>query len=312
MAKFLYIQDGHCSGRNSINRLGDYFSDWLKKWDEIISIAKKNKCQAILDGGDLFESKNASYSIIDEIADRIEKAEISVYSLLGNHVMEFGHVENSKNSALYHLQKRSKYFKRLIDYYDKTIHIVGIDYEFGIEEKLKVYPLLDFGSGINEEKKWKIGIVHALVTPKKFFENVSYVTPEQLKTNADLILLAHYHHPFEKKIKNTTFLNIGCFGRLNINEAKIQPSVLLLDTNNRSWEIIPLRSAKPANKIFDLSKYEEIKKQNKSIDDFINSLNSAEWVKLDVLGQIERFAKDNGFGKEVVDYILEKVENKNE
>jgi len=302
--KFLYLQDGHFTLKNSLNRLGDYGQDWLKKWDEILSIAKKNKCEAILDGGDLLESKNASYSVIDEIADRTEKAEIRVYSLLGNHAMESGHLENSQNTALYHLQKRSKYFRYLTQIIDTNYKIQEIEYCFGIEEELKNKGLI-FDKLYKD--RFKIGIIHALVTPKKFFKNASYVTPEQIKTNADLVLLAHYHHPFEKKIGKTTFLNIGCFGRLNINEAKIQPSVLLLDTDKRSWEVIPLKSAKPAKEIFDLSKYEELKKQEKSIDEFINTLNSTEWVKLDILGQIERFAKENKFGQEVVDYILTKV-----
>ena len=68
--KLLYIQDMHLKGKNSRNRLGNYFDDCLKKIDEVIKIAKASKCSAILDGGDLFESYNPSYSVLDSLADR--------------------------------------------------------------------------------------------------------------------------------------------------------------------------------------------------------------------------------------------------
>ena len=297
------MSDGHLQGKNSINRLGDYFADWLIKFEEILSLAKKNKCEAILDGGDLFEGKNPSYSVIDAMADLVEQYKIPVYSLLGNHCMDSGHIENSKDTGLYHLQKRSGYFKYMPHIKcEQKYEIRPIEYKFGIEFELK-----DNGLGFSDTKRWKIAIIHALVTPKKFFENASYVTPEQISTNGDLILCGHYHHPFKKIVNGTEFLNIGCVGRLNINEANIEPSVLILDTDKRDYEIIQLKSAKKSTEIFDLSKYEELKKQEQSIDEFINTINSSEWVTLDVLGQIEKFAKENKFEKQVVDYILRKV-----
>lgn len=310
--KFLYFQDFHIAGRNSKHRLGNYFEDCLLKLDEIISIAKENKCDFLLDGGDLFETDKPSYNILDIVADKIEKAEIPVYSLFGNHAMSYGHIENSNATGLAHLQKRSKYFKRLIDYYDKTVHIVGIDYEFGIEEKLKDYPLLDFMSAVGEEKRWKIAIVHALVTPGKFFDNTSYIDVKDIKTNADLVLLAHYHHPFKKIIGKTTFLNIGCCGRMNINEAKIEPSVLLIDTNTKNYKVIKLISTKSSHEIFDLKKYEELKDNKKDIQEFLNALRDVNFQSMDIAQQIFKIGNEQNIEKNVIDYVLQKVnENRN-
>lgn len=310
MAKFSYIQDGHCKGISSQNRLGNYFEDWLIKLDEILNIAKENRCDAILDGGDLLEVKNPAYNVLDEIADRIEKVGIPFYSLHGNHALHCGHIENSINTGLTHLQRRSKLFHYLDRIEGIDWQIVGFDYFFGIEDKLK-----KDGIYWNEEigKNWKIAIVHAMVTPKNFFKDASYILPKQIKTNADLVLCAHYHAPFKKIINNTTFLNIGAFGRLNINEAEIEPSVLLMDTDKRDYEIIKLKSAKSSDKIFDLSNYEKIKEQIKSIDSFLNSLNNVKFNELSVLGQIEKIGKENSVEKKVVNYLIEKSEKiKNE
>lgn len=312
--KFLFFTDAHIKGTNSRNRLGNYFEDLLLKFDELISIAKENKCNAILDGGDLFESDKPAYSVLDELADRIEKAEIPVYSLFGNHCLRFAHIENSNNTGLMHLRKRSKFFRYLSDLQGENFIIQGIDYSFGIEDELKSKEIILSSSKENDKTdKWKILILHALVVPEKFFDNVSYLTPDQLKTNADLILLGHYHQPFKKEIGKKTFLNIGCFGRDNINEAKIHPSVLLIDTDKRSYDIIKLKSAKKADEIFDLSKYEELKANKKDIKEFIDSLRDIDLQSMDLGQQVVKIGKEQKIEQSVIDYILTKLESvKNE
>ena len=149
-----------------------------------------------------------------------------------------------------------------------------------------------------------------MITPTKFFEKTFYVMPEQIKTNANLVVCGHYHTPFYKKVGNTEFVNIGCIGRLNINEAKIEPSVLLLDTDKRNWKIIKLKSAKPANQIFDLDHYDELKKEEKSIEDFINSLKSVNFQGMELGEQIVKGGKENNVKQTTVDYLLEKLNEK--
>lgn len=310
MSKYLVFSDFHVQGVNSRNRLGNYFEDCLKKLDEILSIAKENKCDAILDAGDLLEVKNPAYNVIDEIADRVEKNNIPIYSLFGNHCMHSGYIENSSNTGLAHLQRRSKLFNYLNSIECNLYKIEGFEYRVGVEEDIKkngIFIQSPITKEVDQYEGWNIAIVHAMITPTKFFDQVSHVQCKDIKTNADLILCGHYHTPFYKKIENTEFLNIGCCGRLNINEAKIEPSVLLLDTEKRSYEIIKLKSAKKGSEIFDLSKYEEIKENERSIDEFIASLNSATWQASDLNSQIEIIAKEQNVEKEVIEYVKEKI-----
>jgi len=308
--KCLIFSDGHAQGINSRNRLGNYFQDWLLKFDELLSIAKDKNCDMIIDTGDLFESNKPSYSVLDEIADRVEKNKIPIYSLFGNHCEAYGNLKNSNDTGLMHLQKRSKLFCSLTNDFPPFpdemqadgYEIKAIDYEFGIEEKLKNNPIY-----FNEGKYLKIIITHALITPNKFFDTVSYVTPEQIKTNADLVICSHYHIPFCKKVGNTEFINIGCFGRLAINEAKIEPSVMLLDTDKRYYEIIKLKSAKKGTEIFDLSKYNELKANEKSIQEFLDSLKSSNLQNMDLKQQIIKIGKDNNVKQKIIDNLLDKI-----
>ena len=305
--KFLYFQDFHIKGKNSKNRLGNYFEDLLLKFDEIINIAEENNCDSILDGGDLFESEKSSYSVLDSIADKIENSKIDIYSLFGNHAMSYGHIENKEGTGLAHLQKRCKYFK----YFDRKKYlgnqfekfdIKTIEYDFGIEDKIKKENYI-----FEDNTAWNILVIHALVTPGKFFDNVSYIQLKDIKTNANLVLIAHYHKPYTKKIGDTTFLNIGCCGRDNIDEANIEPSVVLLDTNERSYRVIKLKSAKKANEIFDLAKYEELKANKKDIKEFLNSLKDINFQSMSIAQQIAKIGKEQKVDKEVVDYLLGKI-----
>lgn len=304
MSKFLYFQDGHVKGKNSVNRLGNYFEDWLIKFDELLSIAKENKVEAILDGGDLLDSPEPSYRILDEIADRVEKTGITIYSLFGNHAQRYQSNEHSKYTGLAHLQKRSEYFKYLNDDLGyKKVNIKGIEYSYNIEEELKTDGIIVEGN----KDVWKIAIVHAFVCPKKF-PYATHVVCDDIKTNADIVLVAHYHSQWEKKVGNTLFKDIGCFGRNSITEANIKPTVLILDTDKRSIEEIKLKSAKKAEEIFDLDKVNELKENDKDLEQFIKSLESTEFQSTNIKDVITEISKEKEIDKNVIDLILQKME----
>jgi len=299
MSKILAFSDLHLKGKNSTYRLGKYKEDILLKVDEILSLAKKYKVEYILDNGDILENESPSYSIIDALADRVESAKIPLYSLLGNHCMLYANIENSKGTALTHLIKRSKYFNYLDKIEGDDYVIKGYEYRTNIEKEIK-----EKGLFFDETDKWKIGIVHALVMEKPFFKDVSHVVCKDIKTNFDLLLLSHYHHPFRVKTKTTEFLNIGCCGRLNINEHNVEPSVILLDTEKRDYKIIKLTCAKKGEEVFDLTKYNELKENKKDIKEFIASLNSVNFQSLNITEQIFNICEE----KDIKDYLTLKME----
>ena len=299
--KFLDCSDLHGKAKNPISRLDDYPSSWLNKIDEIIQISQKEKCELVIVNGDVFDSYSISNVLLDEFIDRIENQKIRWKIVVGNHDLIGANWENSKASTLAHIFRRSKKISMLQTIQSKDYLIQGYHYHFGIEQKIN-----EEGLKHNLKNYFTIAIPHALITVKPFFENVSQVLAKDLKTNYDLILCGHLHTKFDETIKGTRFLNLSSIGRTAINEQH-QPEVAIINTETRDIKKIQLKSAKPAKEIFDLSKYEELKKQEQSIDEFINTINSSEWVTLDILGQIEKFAKENKFEKKVVDYILRKV-----
>lgn len=302
MSRFLYFQDGHISGKNSVNRKGNYLQDWLIKFDELINIALENEVTAILDGGDLFHSPIVSYSVCDEIVDRIEKSGLTYYCLFGNHAERYHSIEHSYDTTLAHILRRSKNFQYMPHLKcGNQYEILPIEYSHNIEEEIK-----EKGIYFKDTKRWKIAIVHAFITTKSF-PFATHVVCDDIKTIADLVLVAHYHSVWEKKVGNTQYLDIGCFGRNSVTEADIEPSCVLLDIEKRSYKIIKIKSAKKGSEIFDLEKINDIKANDVSLEQFIKSLESTEYQGQNIKNIIIHLAKEKNIKKEIVDLVLNKI-----
>jgi len=303
MSKLIYFQDGHYKRINSANRIGDYSRDWLLKFDEILQIAKKYKAEAILDGGDLLDSPEPAYRVLDDIADRVEAVKIPIYSLFGNHAERYHSMDHSKYTGMAHLQKRSAYFKYFNKMTGEDFHVECVEYSHDVEEKLKEDGIQILGV----DDKWKIAIVHAFVCPKPF-PYACHVVCDDIKTNADLVLVAHYHSVWGKQVGGTQYLDIGCLGRNSITEANIEPSCVLLDTENRSYEIIKLKSAKKASEIFDLTKIEEFKELDTNMQHFIQSLESVNFQGQSIEAIIKSVAEQEKVDSSIVSLIMDKIE----
>lgn len=304
--KYLYYQDAHCSGKNAINRKGDYFADWLLKFDELISIAKANKVEAILDGGDLLHHPLVSYSVCDTIIDRIEQSGLKYKCLFGNHAERYHSKEHSFDTTLAHILRRSKNFEYLNYIIGNDYVIFGKEYSHDVEQQIK-----EHGLWFEPEAPvdlWKVAIVHAFICPKPF-PYASHVVCDEINSNdINLVLVAHYHAQWSKKVGNTQYLDIGCFGRNSVTEANIEPSCVLLDTDKRSYEVIKLKSAKAGHEVFDLEKLESLKTKEGNLDIFIQSLESTTFQGTSIQNIIENVAKEKEIDKEVVNLILQKIE----
>ena len=306
--KILYCTDLHIKGKNPCNRLDNYYESCLSKLDEIISIANKNKCEFVLCGGDVFDSPNVSNTVIDDFMDRIEASKKPWYITPGNHDLIGHNWELSKASALAHIFRRSKKInKKLmleddeIFEYNQSTYIEMIEYNHNIENNLKENGLIT-----NSKADFKIAVVHAFITIKPFFKDVSHICAKDLNTNYDVILCSHFHMEFDEVINGTRFINPNSIGRTSIKE-RHQPQILILDTVTREIEKIQLKSAKPANQIFDLAKYNELKGQKKGIEDFISSLKNLNFQGMEIGTQIVNIGKKDKKYDKAVKYLLDKI-----
>lgn len=301
--KLLYLQDFHLLFKAPINRKDNYYLSMLLKLDEILSIAKKNNVTMVLDGGDFFESPIVANTIVDDILDRIESYKISWLFLFGNHCQIGHHLENSKATSLAHIIRRSKFAEYLDTLEDNDFFIKGYEYGHNCEEKIKEEGLFHDRKG----KNLTIAIVHALITEKPLPYSAMHLCYKQIKTNYDYILVAHNHHPFKFELNNSTIWDIGCIGRRKIDEQNITPSVLLIDTSTKKFEIIKLKSAKNGIEVFDLEKIKKAKVFESNMDLFIDSINNLKLQSLDVRGKVIEVGKRIKETKEVIDCVIKRI-----
>ena len=296
--KGLIFSDAHIGGRNPRSRLDNYYQSCLSKFEEILSVSKD--CDFIISAGDLWDSPIVANTIVDDILDRIDTNKKDFFVTFGNHDLQGYNVEASKATSLAHMIRRSKYVKHLNEIEDSNIYIKGYDCQFGGEEKLKEEGL------IHGKDKKSIAITHQFLTIKPFHPQVSHIVAKDLKTDYDVIICSHFHQEFDKVVNGTRFVNLSSIGRTSINEQH-QPQVAIIDTDNLEIQKITLKSAKPSNEIFDLTKYEELKENERDIKEFISLLNSAKFQSCDIANQIELIGKENKVEKEIIDYLLEKI-----
>lgn len=300
--KSLYLQDFHLLFKAPTNRCNNYYQSMLLKLDEILYIAKKNNVSYIVDGGDFFESPIVANTIVDEVLDKIEKNKIEWKMLFGNHCQIGHHLENSKGTTLAHMIRRSKFVNYLDTIENNNYYIKGFEYEHNCEEKIKKEGLYH-----NKKDKLTLAIVHALITEKKLPYSVLHLCYKDIKSNFDYILVAHNHHPFNLRIKNTNILDIGCCGRRKIDEKDIMPSCLLIDSDTKEQKIIELKSAKPANEVFDLKKVAEKKEFEEDINNFIESLTNVKLEGLDIRGLIEMVGKEKKINPLVIEETIRRI-----
>ncbi|KKM06027.1 hypothetical protein LCGC14_1748100 [marine sediment metagenome] len=303
--KFIYVQDTHIKGINPINRKGSYYEDIMAKLTEVLELANGNNVDYIIHGGDLFDSSNVSNIMVDEFIDEVEQTGIPFYIVPGNHD-EIGHNwELSKSSSLAHIFRRSKLIKELTLLWDEGGVINGFKYYHNIEQTLAGEKGLICS---HPNSPFKIATIHALITKAPLMPSIMHIPIKEVKTDFDVVLVAHNHLQWSIIEQNgTKFVNIGALGRTGIDEADITPTVALIDTETREIRLIPLKSAKPKEVVFDLEKVAQKKQFDGEIDKFISSLDSAKFQSLDLRGLIEFLSKKNNIEKEVKDEVIRRI-----
>lgn len=72
-------------------------------------------------------------------------------------------------------------------------------------------------------------------------------------------------------------------------------------------KIIPLECTKPAEQVFDLEKIRQGKAFEASIDNFITSLDNVKFQGLNLRGMLEEIGQHQGYDKEIIKEIIDRI-----
>ena len=302
--KLLNLNDTHISGTNSIRRIGNMYEDFMLKLDETIELSKS--CDMVIHSGDLFHTSLVANNIVDDVVDKIEAVKIPWFVLPGNHDCVGANWNVSQGTSLAHIFRRSKLIQGLNDIKGKDFYIKGYTYYHNIEQDFKDKGI--FHDLKKSKKVYTIAVTHALISPKPFLQQVLHVEIKDIKTNYDVVLCSHLHQDSgEIKVGNTSFVNVGAWGRRTITEINNTPKVTIIDTDTREIKIVPLQSAKKGNLIFDINKKEQEEISNIGLENFISSLKDFKANSLDLRGTVEQISKEQKIERPIVDLIFSKI-----
>jgi hypothetical protein len=220
--KFVYFCDVHY-GSQPRNRSDNYDESILKKLRFTFSLARKHKCHIIC-GGDLFDTPRTKTSeIVSMVKLFSEYKDLQIYSLRGNNSHD-GIGDQSGLMVLHHAGLLKVPTEDYIDFENSRIIFAHSGYDY---DKIK---------SLKSTTKCVILSTHEMIvkSPVPF----AHILIDDFKTDADVILLAHYH-PYQgifyRKSDNRLFIGIGSIARRKkiAHEMERIPKIAFIAVNER-------------------------------------------------------------------------------
>lgn len=198
----------------------------------------------IINGGDLTDSPNISYSIYTRLAGVLKHCKHGFYTVYGNHDLQYHTMESSNSVALGALIKSIPNVKHISEF--EFDYDIPIDYEDWDNEKLIIH------------NKSKILVCHRAIISNfmvdrswKRGNNVDfYNINDKGIEKYGLILCGHFHKQYEISKNGKTVLNPGCFTRRNANDIEIhKPSYYVVNLESFEYTLKNVRGIKETDEV---------------------------------------------------------------
>lgn len=312
MKKILFFTDTHLQEVPISSRKDNYFESIIRKIEEIKDIANSENVDYVLFGGDFFSKPSPSDEVIISLIQILKKFNSRpIITILGNHDIEGRNPDTYNRKAVKILEEAHliKVLKDGENYppFDTEIEIQGVNYKNGVDSNPDL---------LKVEKKRKglilIQMVHSYVLPfKTNFQTLSLEEVANI-TEADIILIGHYHDGFgERRVNGKIFISPGSIARDSINQFNRIPQVVLIkiDGSKIDIEFIKLKNV--------LKKEEIESKDMKEIEDFIfndffQTLQGKEIDSFEPEKIIDEILKDENVDQEVKKEVLKRYEEARE
>lgn len=300
--KILFFADMHLRSPSDRPkwRTDNHYTSQFEELYEISDIARTNDVDVIVSLGDFFDHTRVSHQLVTDVLKWTRQLPCYTCSIVGNHDVN-AYVTADRNNGLGVLFESGAINQLTELIFDKQKVIIrGVDVY--IDPKQGDY---FFTEKKHDESYYKIIASHNFIIPHEVpFEAV---LPSQVKTNANIVVLGHYHKEFLHQEGNTRFVNPGSISRWAINEQH-QPKVFILDTELDSLVAVKLKSSKPASEIFDIEAAAEIKSTEMNLQAFVDSLENTSFENVDVENVVLTEGNKQGLAKDVVDLALTKIQ----
>jgi len=298
--KILFFADMHLRSASDRPRwrTDDHYKTQFRELYEISELAQVHDASMIVSLGDFFDHTRVSHQLVTDALKWSQSLPCYACSIVGNHDVN-AYVTTDRNNGLGVLFEAGVLHQLTETVFEnEKVIIRGIDAfldprqgNYMFDEKYKDY--------------CKIIASHNFIIP----HHVPFdaVLPSDVKTNANIIVLGHYHKAFNHFDGKTAFVNPGSISRWAVNEQH-QPQILIVDTATSTFLEVPLRSSQPASEIFDLNAAAELKSTEMNLQAFVESLENTSFDNVDVEQVVVAEGVKQGIIKNVLDMAITKVQ----
>lgn len=301
MIRFLFFTDSHFREDKPATRIDDTNQSQYAKLGEIIELVHNNEVDAVLHGGDFFNTKKPTHQLVVEIINWCKRLQVPVFAAMGNHDVTGYNLDSVRNSGLGVLFESGAIDVLNTEVYKKDKVVVK-----AVHTSLKFDQ--DYMFGPEYDDYTRIIISHNYIIPSETMP-WSFIHPKDIKTNAHLVLCGHYHVPFDYSTETTRWINPGPLCRWSISEKDHKPRVLMIEINDGklSLQEVYLKSAKPGDEIFDVEKVSLDKQHKKDIESFAKGLEETTFQNIDIEQAVKESAKIQNVSDEIVSEILKRI-----
>ncbi|VVB50689.1 3',5'-cyclic adenosine monophosphate phosphodiesterase CpdA [uncultured archaeon] len=278
--KILHFTDPHLSAVGPIARIDNYEETCFRKLDEIRDIAKAEGAELILCSGDFFHLKNwmrNPYSLVNKLIGYFKSLPCPVYGIIGDHDVPDRNESSVDRQPLGTLVSSGCLTLlsagSMFNSWNK-VWITGAPKTDNYEADIKNYmpDMTKHHDNLIEGRPFNGVHIHMshgdLYVKRPVYE--PYTLYSQLVGSpVDFHFNGHVHDDLgEVKVGKTTIINRGSLTRGSLVESNLnrKVTITLLDTEKRALYYRELKSALPANKIFDLDKVRETKQAEAEIN----------------------------------------------
>ncbi len=311
-----YFTDVHARATTPEGRSDNFRDSIFSKMRSLKEIWKKHDVDFVVCGGDLFDSPEPPYSILNEMQNILKSWDRNIISAIGSHDYFGYQLRSFDRTALGNLHGGGiikvlglpgESNEIVLENSQLSVRIVFNNHTYWLEEKPEELSVKKNSENIT------IQVVHGSIVSKSV--PYPHILCKNFKTESDIILCGHIHHPWSEEVDGGTFINPGSVGRLeNTGEYRV-PKVLIITIDENTHDIsyvfdtIPGGIENPFN-----SKLEKTEvSQMQDINRFLSMISENKNVEIvDLKEQIPRIAEHFEFDSEVVDKAFELLERTKE
>lgn len=284
--RFITFTDVHVSDTNPGARVGNYKEDILNKLRAIKKIGLALKVNFYICAGDVFHIKaplRNSHGTVGELIDLFKSFGAPIYTIEGNHDLQYDRAESIDNQPLGVLFKSGamvKLRKEILSFDGIRVSLRGFPFE---EEP-------DLTKVEKYEQEFDVGVcaLHLNATPTggMLFKSKLFSYPELSELGDDIFVLGHYHldqgvQKVSKDGRDQHFINVGavCRGALDEDSITRTPkfSVVTITKDEEGKVDIKIQQGKlpvrPAPEVFDIIKKQETDEKLKVAEEFVEALH---------------------------------------